>query len=65
MFERYHLEHESSYEDLAREFGVPLTTVTNRLAAMRREFRNLLLARLRETSSGEDEYRADAKLLLG
>jgi RNA polymerase sigma factor (sigma-70 family) len=64
MFERYDLEQSGSYDELAREFGVPLTTVTNHLAWARREFRRLLLDRLRGISGGEAEYHADAKLLL-
>jgi RNA polymerase sigma factor (sigma-70 family) len=56
MFERYALEQDASYADLAREFGLPLTTVTNHLAWARREFRRLLL----ERTAGP----ADVKLLL-
>ena len=64
MFERYDLEQSASYADLAREFNVPVTTVTNQLAWARREFRRLLLDRLRGISGGEDEFRADARALL-
>jgi RNA polymerase sigma factor (sigma-70 family) len=56
MFERYELEQAASYSDLARDFGVPVTTVTNHLAWARREFRRLLLERTAGPS--------DAKLLL-
>jgi RNA polymerase sigma factor (sigma-70 family) len=56
MFERHELEQAASYADLARDFGVPVTTVTNHLAWARREFRRLLLAR----TAGPP----DAKLLL-
>ncbi len=56
MFERYELEQDASYADLAREFEVPVTTVTNHLAWARREFRRHLLRR-----AGP----ADIKLLLG
>lgn len=67
MFERYDIdaEEQTSYTALAQEFGVPVTTVTNQLAWTRREFRRLLLERLRELTGGDDEYRADVKLLLG
>jgi RNA polymerase sigma factor (sigma-70 family) len=65
LFERYDLDADSSYAHLAAEFGLPVTTVTNHLAWSRREFRKRLLARLREITGGDEEYRADAKVLLG
>lgn len=65
LFERYDLDAGVSYGELAGEFGLPVTTVTNHLAWARREFRGLLLGRLREITGGEEEYRADAKVLLG
>lgn len=67
MFERYDLDpgQGTSYGTLAQEFGLPVTTVTNQLAWTRREFRRLLLERLSEVTGGDDEYRADAKTLLG
>ncbi len=65
LFELYDLEADSSYAQLAAEFGLPVTTVTNHLAWARREFRKCLLARLREITGGDEEYRADAKVLLG
>src|SRR6266404_3574415 len=67
MFMRYDLEPEdnASYATLARDMGLPVTTVTNQLAWARREFRRLLLERLREVTGGENEFRSDAKLLLG
>jgi RNA polymerase sigma factor (sigma-70 family) len=65
MFERYDLDAGTSYQELAQEFGLPVTTVTNYLAWARREFRKLLLARLLRITGGDQEYRADAKVLLG
>ncbi len=64
---QYDLEPEdnASYATLARDMGLPVTTVTNQLAWARREFRRLLLERLREVTGGENEFRSDAKLLLG
>jgi RNA polymerase sigma factor (sigma-70 family) len=63
MFERYHVDPDEagSYASLAAEFEVPVTTVTNHLAWGRREFRRLLLERLRDTAGDE----SDAKALLG
>ena len=67
IFERYDLEDDDkpTYQALAVEYGVPATQVTNYLAAMRREFRGLVLARLREASASHEEFRADARELLG
>ena len=66
VFERYDLSEErTSYDDLAREFGVPVTTVTNHLAAMRRKLRRLVLERLRATTVDEREFRREARALLG
>ncbi len=70
IFERYDLEpatgaERPSYRDLAVEFGIPVTQVTNHLAWARREFRRLVLERLRELSGSEAEFRAEARSLLG
>ena len=54
-----------TYEDLARERGLPATTVTNHLAYARRELRRILLAKLEEITETEDELHYEAKLLLG
>jgi RNA polymerase sigma factor (sigma-70 family) len=70
LFERYDLadaepRERPTYAELAAELGIPTTQVTNYLAAARREFRRAVLARLRETSGGEEEFRAEARALLG
>jgi RNA polymerase sigma factor (sigma-70 family) len=54
-----------SYRELAEEFGLPVTQVTNHLAWARREFRRVVLERLRELSGSEAEYRAEARDLFG
>lgn len=54
-----------TYAELAAAHGLPVTQVTNFLAAMRRRFRVLVLERLREMSGSEAEFRAEAKDLLG
>ena len=54
-----------SYRELAAEFNLPVTQVTNHLAWARREFRRVVLERLRELSGGEAEYRAEARELFG
>jgi len=69
VFARYDLADEGeprpTYGDLARELGLTAATVTNHLAAMRRQFRQIILARLRELTSSEDEFEAEAARLLG
>jgi len=69
LFERYDLDRPATgaptYEELGREFGIPATQVTNYLAFARREFRRLLLAKLRELTIDDDELRLEARLLLG
>ena len=44
---------------------MPVTQVTNYLAALRRRFRALVLDRLRELSASEAEFRAEARDVLG
>jgi RNA polymerase sigma factor (sigma-70 family) len=69
LFERYDLhdddEQGRTYADLAKEFGLTRTEVTNYLAAARREFRRIVLARLRELTATEEEFRSEARVLLG
>ena len=54
-----------SYASLAREFGLTTAEVTNYLAAARREFRKIVLANLHEVTATEEEFRAEARSLLG
>ncbi len=67
LFRRYDLEGGDglSYADLAREFELPVTQVTNYLAWARREFRRIVLERLREICGSDREFRAEARELLG
>jgi RNA polymerase sigma factor (sigma-70 family) len=49
LFERYDLNDENvSYASLAKEFGLDVTTVNNYLAAARRDFRRIVLERMRD-----------------
>ncbi len=65
VFERYDLaEVPESYDQLAREFGISSSAVTNYLASARRELRKLVLARVRSVTSGEREYRHEARAIL-
>jgi len=70
LFERYDLEGPDSpgrltYQDLARDFQLPATQVTNYLAWARREFRSIVLEKLREATGSEEEFRSEARHLLG
>jgi RNA polymerase sigma factor (sigma-70 family) len=71
LFERYDLEGPDAggarptYQDLAQQLGLPVTQVTNYLAAVRRDFRRLALDTLREQTASEEEFRAEARELLG
>jgi RNA polymerase sigma factor (sigma-70 family) len=52
LFERYYLSGETSisYEDLANQFSLTTSDITNRLAGARRDFRRILLDHLKSTS---------------
>jgi RNA polymerase sigma factor (sigma-70 family) len=67
LFERYHMESVEgmTYDMLASEFGISISNVTNYLAAVRREFRKIVLDRLRQLTASDEEFAREAKLLLG
>ena len=67
LFEAYDLAGDLriSYRDLAERFGLPETTVTNQLFAARRKFREAVLETLREATASDDEFRTEARALLG
>jgi RNA polymerase sigma factor (sigma-70 family) len=67
LFERYDLAESAapSYAELADEFGITSTTVTNYLASARREFRRCVLDQLREMTGSDEEFRREAESLLG
>jgi RNA polymerase sigma factor (sigma-70 family) len=67
LFERYHMEGVEgiTYDVLASEFGISISNVTNYLAAVRREFRKIVLDRLRQLTATDEEFAREAKLLLG
>ncbi len=69
LFERYELDRDPdeklTYERLADEFGIPATQVTNFLAFARREFRRIVLEKLREITTSDREFRDEARSLLG
>jgi RNA polymerase sigma factor (sigma-70 family) len=58
IFRAYDLEDrdpQPTYAELAREFSVPATTITNELGAARRELRAIVLAVLREQCATDRE----------
>ena len=69
IFEQYDIDTEPgakiSYDDLSKQFRIPVTAVTNYLSFARREFRKMVLLKLQEMSGNEEEYRADARRLFG
>lgn len=69
VFERYDLVEDArerpTYSQLGIELGLTTTTVTNHLAAMRRQFRKHVLDRLRDLTSTAEEFEAEARRLLG
>ena len=66
LFERYDLsDEEVSYASLAHDFGLEQSTVNNYLAAARRDFRRIVLDKLREITATDGEFRSEARSLLG
>ena len=69
IFERYDLatsdDERPTYTELAAEHRIPATQVTNWLAAARRDFRGVVLEVLRDLCASDDEFREEARTLLG
>ena len=69
VFARYDLtddpESRPTYAQIGKALDLTPATVTNHLAAMRRQFRVIVLDRLRELTSSEEEWEAEAAKLLG
>jgi RNA polymerase sigma-70 factor (ECF subfamily) len=70
LFERYDLRHGTTgdrptYEQLAVEFDLPVTQVTNYLAWTRQTFRRCALETLRELTGEDAEFRDEARRLFG
>jgi RNA polymerase sigma factor (sigma-70 family) len=68
VFEAMDLEERDSrpsYRELATKLGVTETKITNDLAAARRRFRVLVLETLHEVTASEEEFRAEARAVLG
>jgi RNA polymerase sigma factor (sigma-70 family) len=66
IFEAYDLEEtRASYRELGARHGINETTVTNYLSAARRDFRRIVLDTLREATASDEEFRSEARALLG
>jgi RNA polymerase sigma factor (sigma-70 family) len=67
VFTRYDLAEDPrpTYAAIASELGIPTSSVTNHLAAMRRQFRGYVLNRLRELTASDEEFETEAQRLLG
>jgi len=58
-------EDRPSYSAIALELRTNVTNVTNWIAAMRRDFRSILISTLRELTASEREFEAEASILFG
>jgi RNA polymerase sigma factor (sigma-70 family) len=67
LFEAYDLDGNDkiTYEQLASEYSIPVTDVTNALAWARREFRRIALAQLRELCGSDEEFQREARATFG
>ena len=67
LFEDYDLSGnpDISYEQLAAEYSIRVTDVTNALAWARREFRRIALERLRQLCGSDEEFHREARALFG
>lgn len=69
IFERYDLREDEAekitYDQLAAEFDLPVSQITNHLAYVRREFRRLVLEILRELTASDEEFRSEVREVLG
>jgi RNA polymerase sigma factor (sigma-70 family) len=69
IFQRYDLDETAgdkiSYEQLATEFKTSASNVTNYLAYARREFRRIVLEKLREMTATDEEFQNEARAVLG
>lgn len=67
IFERFHLESDEppAYSAIAEELGISVTDVTNRLSYARRKLRAITLEILQEITASDEEFRSEAKTVLG
>ena len=68
VFERYDVrdtDPRPTYAEIAATLSIKVTDVTNHLALARREMRRITLETLREMTVSEEEFRREARTLLG
>ncbi len=68
LLELYDIEEggkQLTYDEVARRFGIKATDVTNYLSFARKQFRRIVLEELRAMTSSEEEFRREARTLLG
>jgi RNA polymerase sigma factor (sigma-70 family) len=68
VFARYDLDDRDprpTYAEIAQGLGIKVTDVTNHLALARREMRRITLETLRDMTVSEEEFRREARTLLG
>jgi RNA polymerase sigma factor (sigma-70 family) len=68
LLEFYDIEDagkELTYEQVAQQFELKTTDVTNYLAYARREFRRIVLEQLREMTGSDEEFQRESQTLLG
>lgn len=70
LFQHYDLDgpdapEPPTYAQLGRELGLPVTQVTNYLAAIRRQFRGLVVERVRATTGSAEEFEEECRRLFG
>ena len=69
VFQRYDIDEDRdgrpTYAQLGAELKIPVTQITNYLAFARRELRRLVLERLRDVCATDEEFRLEARELLG
>lgn len=69
VFTRYDLAEahgdRPTYAAIGEALGLTTATVTNHLAAVRRQFRQCVLARLRDLTTSDAEFESEARRLVG
>jgi len=68
LFERCVLADEQdrpAYAEIAQELGLSLSDVKNYLTFTRREFRRIIIDKIREITATEEEFRSEVRAVLG
>lgn len=70
LFQRFDLQDRSggqalTYDELAREFSLPVSEITGTLADVRQQLSSIVLDLVRSFSTTDDEFRKEARSLFG